>query len=125
MQALMTSLRISVATLLVCVAGYTLVLLGLAQTVTPETARGSLITRPDGSILGSRLIAQKFESPGYFWPRPSAPDYDASRAAGSNVSTMRLDLPLPDTPVTQVRRPTGIFAVTPRRLWARAPRSST
>jgi K+-transporting ATPase ATPase C chain len=45
-----------------------------------------LILRPDGSVVGSRLIAQKFEQPRYFWPRPSAPDYNASGAAGSNKS---------------------------------------
>jgi K+-transporting ATPase ATPase C chain len=86
MQAFIVSLRVAAATLLVCVAGYTLVILGVARLVTPETAEGSLIQRPDGTVVGSRLIAQKFEQPRYFWPRPSAPDYNASGAAGSNKS---------------------------------------
>jgi K+-transporting ATPase ATPase C chain len=38
------------------------------------------------------LIAQKFEQPHYFWPRPSAPDYNASGAAGSNKSPTSTDL---------------------------------
>jgi K+-transporting ATPase ATPase C chain len=62
------------------------VILGLARLLVPDTAEGSLIRRPDGTIVGSRLIAQKFEQPRYFWPRPSAPDYNASGAAGSNKS---------------------------------------
>lgn len=72
--------------MLICVAGYSLVILCVAQWLTAETANGSLMRRPDGAIIGSRLIAQKFEQPGYFWPRPSAPDYNAMRAAGSNKS---------------------------------------
>jgi K+-transporting ATPase ATPase C chain len=86
MQAFIVSLRVAVATLLVCVAGYALAILGVARLVTPDSAEGSLIQRPDGTIVGSRLIAQKFEQPRYFWPRPSAPDYNASGAAGSNKS---------------------------------------
>ena len=38
---------------------------------------------------------------------------------------MRLDLPLPLTPVTHVSRPRGTSAVTARRLWARAPTTRT
>jgi hypothetical protein len=38
---------------------------------------------------------------------------------------MRLDLPLPDTPVMQVSKPTGISAVAFFRLCARAPTTET
>jgi K+-transporting ATPase ATPase C chain len=92
MQALIASLRVVAATLLICVVGYAAVVLGIAQVVTPDTANGSLIQRADGTIVGSRLIAQKFENPGYFWPRPSAPDFNASGAAGSNKSPTSPDL---------------------------------
>src|SRR5437879_2849244 len=51
--------------------------------------------------------------------------YSLARAAGSRVSSTRLDLPLPLTPVKQVSRPRGTSAVTPRRLWARAPTTRT
>jgi len=92
MQTLLASLRISAATMLICVGGYTLVILGVAQVLTPNAANGSLIERSDGTIVGSRLIAQKFEQPCYFWPRPSAVDYNAAGAGGSNKSPTSPDL---------------------------------
>src|SRR5258706_9834896 len=51
--------------------------------------------------------------------------YSFARAAGSRVSTTRLDLPLPLTPVTHVNSPSGTSAVTSRRLCARAPTTRT
>jgi K+-transporting ATPase ATPase C chain len=86
MDAILTSLRISLATASVCVAGYTAVILALAQGISPDTANGHLITSPDGRILGSRQVSQAFTHPGYFWPRPSAVDYDGAGAGGSNKS---------------------------------------
>jgi K+-transporting ATPase ATPase C chain len=94
MQSLIASIRLVVATMLICVAGYTLVILGVAQLV-PLTAQGSLITSADGKVVGSRLIAQKFEQPKYFWPRPSAAGkegWDAMSAAGSNKSPTSEDV---------------------------------
>ena len=70
----------------ICVAGYTALILAFAQAVTPGTANASLVTDADGTVIGSRLIAQDFTSPGYVWPRPSAVDYDAAGAGGSNLS---------------------------------------
>lgn len=92
MQSLIASLRITVVTMLVCVAGYSLVILGVARLVRPETANGSLIRRADGTVVGSRLIAQKFERPRYFWPRPSAVNYNGAGAGGSNKSPTNADL---------------------------------
>jgi K+-transporting ATPase ATPase C chain len=94
MQSLIASLRLVIATMLICVAGYTLVILGVAQLV-PHTAQGSLITSAEGKVVGSRLIAQKFEQPKYFWPRPSAAGkegWDAMSAAGSNKSPTSEDV---------------------------------
>jgi K+-transporting ATPase ATPase C chain len=94
MQSLIASIRLVIATMFICVAGYTLVILGVAQLV-PHTAQGSLITLAEGKVVGSRLIAQKFEDPKYFWPRPSAAGkegYDAMSAAGSNKSPTSEDL---------------------------------
>jgi potassium-transporting ATPase KdpC subunit len=92
MKLLIVSFRLVVVTMLVCVAGYTAVILGFAQIVVPDKAQGSLITGKDGKIIGSRLIAQKFTQPQYFWPRPSAVDYNAGAAGGSNKSPTSSDL---------------------------------
>jgi K+-transporting ATPase ATPase C chain len=94
MASLVASLRLVVATMLVCVAGYALAILGVAQ-FSPGTASGSLLSTADGKVIGSRLIAQNFTQPRYFWPRPSAAGekgYDATSAAGSNKSPTSADL---------------------------------
>lgn len=92
MASFLASIRLTVATLLVCVCGYTLSILAFAQLVTPDTANGSLLVRTDGTVVGSRLLAQAFTEPRWFWPRPSAVDYNASGAGGSNKSPTSLDL---------------------------------
>jgi K+-transporting ATPase ATPase C chain len=94
MSMFLVSIRLVVATMLICVAGYALAILGVAQ-LAPATARGSLIAAADGKVVGSRLIAQNFTQPRYFWPRPSAAGkngYDATSAAGSNKSPTSTDL---------------------------------
>jgi K+-transporting ATPase ATPase C chain len=50
----------------------------------PGQAEGSLIRRADGTIAGSRLVAQKFTREEYFRSRPSAVDYNAASTGGSN-----------------------------------------
>jgi K+-transporting ATPase ATPase C chain len=92
MDSILPSIRVAVATMLICVAGYAAVIWGVGQAIAPDTARGSLVTAADGTVIGSRLIAQKFTEPGYFWPRPSAVDYNAAGAAGSNKSPTSSDL---------------------------------
>jgi K+-transporting ATPase ATPase C chain len=92
MDSLLTSIRLLVATVLICVVGYSGVILGIGQAVTSDTADGSFITTPDGKVIGSHLIAQKFTQPKYFWPRPSAVDYNASATGGSNKSPTSEDL---------------------------------
>lgn len=86
MSDFISGLRVAAATMVICVAGYTALILGFAQAVTPATANGSIVTNENSEIVGSRLIAQAFTSPEYFWPRPSAVDYDAAGAGGSNLS---------------------------------------
>ncbi len=69
-------------------AAYPLVVTGIAQGVFPRQANGSLIAQK-GKVIGSYLIGQYFDEPGYFWGRPSAtsPDpYDGSLSGGSNLT---------------------------------------
>jgi K+-transporting ATPase ATPase C chain len=85
-RELVTSLRLSVATIVVCCVIYTLAVLAFAAVAAPDKRMGSLVEGPDGTLVGSRLIAQGFARPEYFWPRPSAVNYDAAAAGGSNLS---------------------------------------
>ena len=91
MQYLLPSLRLWLVTFLVCVIGYTALVLGFAQGLVPFQANGSII-EADGRAVGSQLIAQDFKSPRYVWPRPSAVDYDGMGAGGSNLSPTSPDL---------------------------------
>ena len=66
---------------------YPLAVTGVAVTVFPGEARGSLIQR-DGRVIGSALVGQPFGDPKYFWGRPSATTpfaYNAAASAGSNL----------------------------------------
>jgi K+-transporting ATPase ATPase C chain len=92
MKSILASLRLVAVTMLVAVAMYSLLIFGIGALVTPATAAGSLITAADGTVVGSRQIAQNFTRPGYFWPRPSAVDYNGAGAGGSNKSPTSTDL---------------------------------
>jgi potassium-transporting ATPase KdpC subunit len=52
---------------------YPLAVTGIATILFPQAASGSLVLR-GGQPVGSVLMAQRFSSPRYFWPRPSAED---------------------------------------------------
>ena len=86
------ALRLTGLTIGVCVIAYTSLVLASAAVLAPEKRFGSLIYGSDGRVMGSRLVAQKFSRPEYLWPRPSAVDYNASGAGGSNLSPTNLKI---------------------------------
>lgn len=62
-----------------------------------KEAQGNLVER-NGKIIGSKLIGQNFDSPGYFWSRPSATKYNTLPSGASNLSHLN---PLLINKVTQ------------------------
>lgn len=70
---------------------YPLVVTGIAQVAFHRQANGSLIEQKDGKYLGSELIGQPFDEPGYFWGRLSATTpfpYNAAASSGSNYGPL-------------------------------------
>ena len=87
------AIRACAVTFVLCAVLYPAVVWGVAQLLFPSQADGSLIYGADGrTVIGSELIAQHFASPRYFHPRPSAVDYKADAAGGSNLGTHNPDL---------------------------------
>jgi K+-transporting ATPase ATPase C chain len=69
---------------------YPLVVTGLAQAFFRDRANGSLLYR-DGRVVGSDLVGQSFDDPGYFWGRLSATvpvPYDGAASSGSNLGPL-------------------------------------
>jgi potassium-transporting ATPase KdpC subunit len=72
----------------VCSGVYPLIVYGLGQSLFHDKANGSLVVDPNnGTVRGSKLLAQGFSDPKYFHPRPSAAGngYDAANSSGSNL----------------------------------------
>ena len=62
---------------------YPLVLTGIDMVLFPGKAKGSLMVE-NGTVIGSSLIGQNFDSSIYFWSRPSAIGYNPLPSSGSN-----------------------------------------
>jgi K+-transporting ATPase ATPase C chain len=81
----------TLVTMVLLGGAYHVVLWGIGSLLFPAQAEGSLIRRPDGTVVGSRLVAQKFTRPEYFQPRPSGVDYNAASTGGTNYGPSNPD----------------------------------
>jgi len=91
MKNLFQSLRIYIVLTLLTGIIYPAVMTGIAQLIFPTQANGSRIAQ-NGKLIGSDLLSQKFESPRYFWPRPSAGDFATVASGASNKGPTSADL---------------------------------
>ena len=71
---------------IICCVIYPAMLWVVGQTMFPFQANGSMVKGSDGTLVGSRLIAQPFTKDEYFQPRPSACSYDGSASASSSLA---------------------------------------
>src|SRR5579862_6150006 len=86
MKYISKSVWLLIFTVVICCGLYPLALWAVGQIFFPFQANGSLLKGPDGSVVGSKLIAQPFTKDEYFQPRPSAASYDASASASSALA---------------------------------------
>ncbi len=91
MKTILQSLRVYIVLTVLTGVLYPVAMTGIAQLVFPRQASGSRIVE-NGKLVGSDLLAQKFESPRYFWPRPSATDYATVPSGASNKGPTSADL---------------------------------
>jgi K+-transporting ATPase ATPase C chain len=80
-ENIMPAIRLTLVCLVFFCGIYTLIVLGLAQ-VTPGKGGGETINENGKKYYAN--VGQKFTEDQYFWSRPSAVDYNAAGAAGSN-----------------------------------------
>ncbi len=87
MKNLLTAILMTIVTTVLFGLIYPLAVTGIAQLVFTDKANGQLIKRPDGTVIGSKIIGQPFSGSGYFHSRPSAAGtgYDAGASSGSNL----------------------------------------
>jgi K+-transporting ATPase ATPase C chain len=93
-QELLLEVKVSVlatlALLIILCGVYPLVVWGIGQAAFPRQANGSLV-EVRGKVVGSALLAQNFNGPQYFHPRPSAAGdvgYDGTSSGGSNLGPL-------------------------------------
>lgn len=84
---LKTSVLVTLVLGIVLCGFYPAIVWAGGQLLFREKANGSLLVDADGTVRGSRLLAQSFTSDKYFHPRPSAAGtgYDAANSSGSNL----------------------------------------
>lgn len=86
MKTILQSLRIVLVLTVLTGIAYPLVVTAIGRVAFREQTSGSV------GPHGSKFLAQKTESPKYFWPRPSAADYATVASGASNKGPTSADL---------------------------------
>src|SRR5713226_4464378 len=88
MKNLITAILMTIVTTVLFGLIYPLAVTGIAQLAFPDKANGKLIKRSDGTIIGSRIIGQRFGGPGYFHSRPGMTETSLYVTWFSSVSNL-------------------------------------
>jgi K+-transporting ATPase ATPase C chain len=94
LRQLAAAIRVLLVLTVLCGLLYPLAITGAAQLLSPGTANGSRV-EIGGRVIGSSLIAQPFDAPQWFQPRPSAAGengYDTLSSSPSNLGPNNPDL---------------------------------
>lgn len=91
MKTWIIGLRVFVALSILTGVIYPLMVTGVSETFMAQKSNGSLL-KANNVVVGSELMAQKFEKNIYFWPRPSAVDYNGLSSGASNQAVRNADL---------------------------------
>ena len=86
LRHVVTSVLYTIVTVIALGVIYPIVIWGLGTLLFHHQAAGSLITGPNGTVIGSELVGQNFTKPQYFQGRPSAAGkgYDPTATGGTN-----------------------------------------
>jgi potassium-transporting ATPase KdpC subunit len=90
-QEIKQGILFTLVTMVLLGGGYNVLVWAIGQVAFSAAAEGSLIRDANGTVVGSRLIAQKFTRPEYFQPRPSGVDYNAASTGGTNYGPSNPD----------------------------------
>lgn len=82
-RQLFTAVRFLLCTTLILGLAYPVLVFGLGQVIAPAQANGSIV-RVDSEAAGSSLLAQPVTGVDFFYPRPSAVEWDPAGSSPSN-----------------------------------------
>jgi K+-transporting ATPase ATPase C chain len=85
------SIKYMVLSILLFGLAYTFFITGIGYVFFKNKVTGSVI-ESNGTAIGSKLIAQKFKDPKFFFPRPSSCDYGTIPSGASNYGVTSSDL---------------------------------
>jgi K+-transporting ATPase ATPase C chain len=91
MKPLLTAIRFFIFFTILTGIFYPLAMTLIGHVFFARQTSGDILQRSNVS-LGSSLIAQKFESEKYFWPRPSSQNFNPMPSGGSNLGQGSADL---------------------------------